>query len=137
MRRRRSIGRGAGGAACAAFAVCTLSVIVSPIAAASTRRIHLTVTLRPRDPAALAREVGAVSTPGTPAYRRYLSPARVRQPATVPDRATITTVTRALQARGLDPGRPSAGGLSIPLTRPGLRAPGGRRRRGRPPPARS
>jgi hypothetical protein len=117
MTRRRSIGRGAVGAVCAAFAVCTLSIIVSPIAAASTRRIHLTITLRPRDPVALARAARAVSTPGTPAYRRYLSP-RAFGARYGAEAATITTVTRALQARGLDPGRPSAGGLSIPLTVP-------------------
>jgi hypothetical protein len=58
-----------------------------------------------------------VSTPGTPAYRRYLSPrafgARYGARPT-----TITTLTRALRTRGLHPGRPSAGGLSIPLTVP-------------------
>ncbi len=117
MARRRSIGRGAGGAVCAAVAVCALSVIASPIAAASTPRIHLTVTLRPRDPVALAREVRAVSTPGTPGYRRYLSP-RAFGARYGAGPSTITTVTHALRLRGLDPGHPSAGGLSIPLTVP-------------------
>jgi Pro-kumamolisin, activation domain/Putative Ig domain len=115
MTRRRSIGRGARGAVRAAVMACALSAAASPIATASTRRIHLTVTLRPRDPAALAREVRAVSTPGTADYHRYLSPqafgARYGAGA-----ATILSVTRALRSHGLRPGRPSTGRLSIPLT---------------------
>jgi hypothetical protein len=79
--------------------------------------VHVTVTLRPRDPAALARAVRAVSTPGSPGYRRYLSPSgfAARFGAR---RSTIGAVTRALRARGLHPGWPSAGGLSIPLSVP-------------------
>jgi hypothetical protein len=114
MTRRRSIGRAAWGAGRAAVTACALSAAVCPIASASTRRIHLTVALRPRDPVALAREVRAVSTPGTPEYRRYLSP-RAFGTRYGADRTTIAAVTRALRAHDLDPGHPSAGRLSIPL----------------------
>lgn len=117
MTRRSSIGSGAWGAARVAVAMCALSAAVTPIASASPRRAHLTVTLRPRDPSALAREVRAVSTPGRPQYRRYLTP-RAFGARYGARRSTIETVTDALRARGLSPGRPSVGGLSIPLTVP-------------------
>jgi hypothetical protein len=124
MARRRSIRRGAWGAVRAAVTSCALAAAVCPVASASTRTIHLTVALHPRDPAALAREVHAVSTPGAPAYHRYLSPrafgARYGAGPT-----TIATVTRALRARGLDPGQPSADGLSIPLSVPASALPAG------------
>jgi hypothetical protein len=117
MRRRRSIGRGAWSAVRAAAMVCVLSAAMCHVALASGRRMHLTVTLRPRDPGALAREVDAVSTPGSADYRRYLRP-RAFGNRYGARRSTIRSVTRALRARGLDPGRPSAGGLSIPLSVP-------------------
>ena len=41
-------------------------------------RPPLTVTLKPRDPAALAAEVQAVSDPSSPEYRHFLTPTRVR-----------------------------------------------------------
>ena len=60
--------------------------------------MHITVTLRPRDPAALAAYARAVSSPGSASYRRYLTPAQfarrfgataaqVRDRAPVPARA--------------------------------------------------
>src|SRR5579875_131616 len=134
MTRRRSIGRGTRGVLRATAAACVISAsalgVLAATARASTppaplsgpraaaaRRLHMTVTLRPRDPAALAREVRAVSTPGSPAYRRYLGP-RAFAARYGAGQATIDTVRRALRARGLDPGPASAGGLSIPLSVP-------------------
>ncbi|MGI8713610.1 MAG: protease pro-enzyme activation domain-containing protein, partial [Solirubrobacteraceae bacterium] len=76
--------------------------------------MHVTVTLRPRDPSALAAYARAVSTPGSAVYHRFLSPAQFarRFGATA---GQITEVRDALGARGLRPGRPSAGRLSIPV----------------------
>ena len=122
MTRRRSIRRGAWGAARAAVVVCSLSAALDPTASASPPRVHLTVTLRPRNPAALAREVRAVSTPGSREYHRYLSP-RAFGARYGSRRSTISAVRAALQARDLDPGRPSAGGLSIPLSVPSSEIP--------------
>ena len=77
-------------------------------------RLHLTVTLKPRDPAALAAYARAVSTPGSPAYRHYLSPVQFgrRFGATA---AQLRRVRGAFTGHGLRLGDPSAGRLSIPL----------------------
>ncbi len=80
----------------------------------ATRRLHVTVTLRPRDPAALSAYAQAVSTPGSALYRAYLTP---RQFASRfgPTAGQVAAVRRALALRGLHPGQISPGGLSIPL----------------------
>ncbi len=74
--------------------------------------MHITVTLRPRDPAALAAYARAVSTPGSTSYRQYLTPAQFarRFGATA---AQVRAVRRSLRARGLTPGGLSRGALSI------------------------
>ncbi len=89
------------------------AVVHGPVAPA--RGYHVTVTLRPRHPAALAAYARAVATPGSPWYRRYLTPAAFgrRFGATAPQ---IRTVMRALRARGLHPGAVSPGRLSIPVS---------------------
>jgi subtilase family serine protease len=79
------------------------------------QHLHITVTLRPRNPAALTAYARAVSTPGSSAYRQYLTPARFAR-RFGPAPAQITAVRSALRARGLRPGATSAGGLSIPVT---------------------
>ena len=81
---------------------------------ASPDRVRLTLALRPRDPAALARYARAVATPGSPRYGHYLTPRRFAARFGA-GRARISFVSATLRARGLDPGRPSAGGLSISL----------------------
>ncbi|MFI5896866.1 protease pro-enzyme activation domain-containing protein [Actinoplanes sp. NPDC051513] len=48
-------------------------------AADPNTELHLRVFLAGQDPAGLARAAMAAATPGTPAYARYLSPARYRQ----------------------------------------------------------
>ena len=82
---------------------------------ASGTRLHVTVTLKPRNPSALAAYARAVSTPGSPDYRAYLTPAQFarRFGATA---TQIRTVVGSLRARGLRPGPVSAGGLAIPVT---------------------
>jgi hypothetical protein len=143
MTRRRSIACGARGTVRAALVACAISsaglgagafpALASTAGGATadasgtgasntggrtdTRRLHMTVSLRSRDPAALAREVQAVSTPSSPDYRRYLTP-RTFGARYGARQSTIDTVTRALRARGLHPGHASTGGLSIPLTVP-------------------
>jgi subtilase family serine protease len=78
----------------------------------AAQRMHVTVALRPRNPAALAAYASAVSLPGSAGYRRYLSPAQFAQRfgATA---AEIGAVRRSLRARGLTPGAVSRGSLSI------------------------
>ncbi|MHB8262886.1 MAG: S53 family peptidase [Acidimicrobiales bacterium] len=77
-------------------------------------RLHLAVSLVPRDTAALARLVSEVSTPGSPGYRRYLSVGQFarRFGAT---RQAAGAVARALRSAGLIPGPLSRDGLSIPV----------------------
>jgi subtilase family serine protease len=83
-------------------------------AVAAATRLHLTVTLKPRDPAALAAYASAVSTPGSPSYRHYLSPDQFgrRFGATA---TQLRTVKSAFARHGLSLGHASAGRLSIPL----------------------
>jgi subtilase family serine protease len=77
-------------------------------------RLHVTVTLRSRDPAALAAYAQAVSTPGSPAYLHYLTPGQFAR-RFGPTARQIVAVRRALVAHGLHPGPTAAGGLSIPV----------------------
>jgi subtilase family serine protease len=83
-------------------------------AVAAGSRLHLTVTLKPRDPAALAAYAKAVSTPGAPSYHHYLSPDQFghRFGATAVQLRRIRT---AFARHGLTLGDASAGRLSIPL----------------------
>lgn len=83
--------------------------------APASEQLQLDVALRPRDPAALAAFVTAVSTPGSPAYHHYLAAGQfgARFGATA---ATIGQVSSALRARGLTVGAPSPNGLSIPVS---------------------
>jgi len=82
---------------------------------ASTTRIPLTVTLTPRDPTLLASYASAVSTPGSSAYRHYLTVAEFRR-RFGPSAAQIDAVDASLVAQGLRPGAVSANGLSIPVS---------------------
>ena len=77
-------------------------------------RLHVTVALRPRDPAALTAYAEAVSTPGSRAYHDYLTPAQFgrRFGATA---AQVRAVRRSLRAQGLRPGLVTPGSLSIPV----------------------
>ena len=88
------------------------SRIVAAVASATPLRV--TVTLKPRDPAGLKALANAVSTPGSPLYRDYITPAQFVQRfgATT---SQIRRVESSLRAHGLRPGSPSANRLSIPV----------------------
>ncbi len=84
-------------------------------ALASSTPMHLTITLQPRDPAALEAFATEVSTPGSPLYRDYITPAEFAQRfGATPD--AVQSVETSLEAHGLMPGQPSANGLSIPVS---------------------
>jgi len=86
-------------------------------ALAPDRSVVLTVALKPRAPAQLSALVRAVSTPGAPLYRHYISP-RTFAARFGAGRATIRRVSVALRRLGLDPGPPAANRLSIPVRAP-------------------
>ncbi|MBV9943392.1 MAG: putative Ig domain-containing protein [Solirubrobacterales bacterium] len=89
------------------------SRIVSAVAADTP--MHVTLTLQPRDPAALQAFADAVSTPGSPLYREYITPAQFAQRFGPPGDA-VQAVESSLRAHDLSPGQPSANGLSIPVS---------------------
>ena len=89
------------------------ATLVGP--APTTTALPLVVTLKPRDPSALAAEVQAVSDPESPEYRHFLTPTQFAQRFGATP-ATIAQVTSALQQEGLTVGTPSATGLSLPVT---------------------
>jgi len=78
---------------------------------------HLTVdvALRPRDPAALAAFVTAVSTPGDPRYHHYLAPGAFGG-AFGPTAATVAAARRWLAGTGLAVGATSSDGLLTPVS---------------------
>jgi subtilase family serine protease len=77
--------------------------------------LRLTVALEPRDPNGLRALATDASTPGTPAYRHYLSLAQFsrRFGATA---SQTGAVQAALRARGLVVGPVTANGLTLPVT---------------------
>jgi hypothetical protein len=77
--------------------------------------LPLVVTLQPRDPAALAAEVQAVSNPSSQEYRHFLTPAQFAS-RFGPTSATISAVTTTLQNEGFTVGPSSASGLSLPVS---------------------
>jgi subtilase family serine protease len=88
------------------------SRIVGSVASATPMR--LTVTLRPRNPAALQAYATAVSTRGSPLYRQYLTPAQFAR-RFGPTSRQLQAVESSLRTHGLRPGTPSASRLSIPV----------------------
>jgi len=76
--------------------------------------LPLEVALEPRDPAALSAAVQAVSDPGSPAYRHFLTPGQFTQ-LYGPTPAAIAQVTSALRSKGLSVGTISATGLTLPI----------------------
>jgi len=89
------------------------ATLVGP--APTSTSLPLTVTLKSRDPAALASEAQAVSDPHSPEYRHFLTPSQFAQEFG-PSPATIAQVTSSLQQEGLTVGAPSATGLSLPVS---------------------
>ncbi len=89
------------------------ATLVGPAPTATT--LPLTVTLKPRNPAALAAEAEQVSDPKSPEYRHFLTTAELaRQFGPAP--STIAQVTSSLRQEGLTVGTPSATGLSLPVS---------------------
>ena len=84
-------------------------------ALAASAPLHITVALKPRDPAALAAFSQAVSTPGSSVYRDYLTPAQFAQRfgATT---AEVAAVGASLRAHGLRPAAVTANHLSVEVT---------------------
>ena len=76
--------------------------------------LNLSVTLEPRDPAALDRFVADVTTPGSALYGHYLAPGEFGGRFGA-DPATAARVTDELRAAGLRPGPPDSNMLSIPV----------------------
>ena len=82
---------------------------------ATGTQLPVTVTLKPRDPAALAAYAAGVSTPGSPIYHHYLSVSAFRD-RFGPTAQDIAAVQSSLVASGLRPGPVSANGLAIPVS---------------------
>ena len=101
-------GAGAAGAATPAGATVTLRGERPTLPAGATRlgaepgsrTVHLTVGLAGQDPAGLAAEVAAVSTPGSPDYHHYLTSAEYAA-AYGPSAAEVQQVSATLRAEGL------------------------------------
>lgn len=84
-------------------------------ALAASTPMHVTLALKPPDPNALAAYARAVSTPGSSAYREYLTTAQFarRFGATAGE---LAAVTRSLAAHELPPPSVSANHLSLEIT---------------------
>ncbi len=89
------------------------ATLVGP--APTTTALPLVVTLKPRDPAALAAEVKAVSDPASPEYHHFLTASEFAQRFGATP-ATIAQVTSSLRQEGLTVGAPSVTGLSLPVS---------------------
>jgi subtilase family serine protease len=88
---------------------------VTGTAAAASTTLHLTVALVPRSPSGLAAFATAVSTPGSPVFRDYLTVSRFAQRFGSPP-AHVAAVQLALRAQGLAVGSVTANHLTIPVT---------------------
>jgi hypothetical protein len=84
-------------------------------AAPRSRVLHLDVTLAGRDPSGLDQAVAAVSTPGSPRYRQYLSPQQFAAEFG-PSTAEVAQASSALRAEGLTVGTPAAGSVLLPVS---------------------
>ncbi|HWE33235.1 MAG TPA: protease pro-enzyme activation domain-containing protein [Solirubrobacteraceae bacterium] len=81
----------------------------------TTSALHIAIALAPRDPAALQQFATEVSTPGSPLYHSYITPAQFAS-RFGPTEAQIRKVEDSLRAHGLNPGVVTANHLSIELT---------------------
>ncbi len=80
-----------------------------------SQTIELDVALRPRDPAALARFASAISTPGSPEFRRYLRPGAFGA-AFGATEATVRSTTAALEGLGLHVGPVASNRLIVKVS---------------------
>jgi Pro-kumamolisin, activation domain len=81
----------------------------------SAQVLHLEVGLAGEDPTGLAAEVTAVSTPGSPTYRHYLTSAQFAA-AYGPSPAEVQQVSASLRAEGLTVGTPTLGSALLPVS---------------------
>jgi subtilase family serine protease len=86
-------------------------------APAPSQVVQATVTLTPRDPAALAAFAQQVSTPSSAEYHHYLTAPEFAARFGASD-AQVATVRQALQAEGLSVGALAANRLSVPVSAP-------------------
>ncbi len=84
-------------------------------AAPSGQTMNLDVSLAGQDPAGLAQAVAAVSTPGSPSYRDYLTPDEFAA-RFGPSPSEIAQVSSTLRSEGLTVGRPLAGSSLLPVS---------------------
>ncbi|MHB8263432.1 MAG: protease pro-enzyme activation domain-containing protein [Acidimicrobiales bacterium] len=82
---------------------------------AGMHQIRMDIVLRPRNPAALASFVKAVSTPGSPSYHHFLAKGQFGK-VFGPTSSSITEVRNTLTDIGLPPGKVSSNRLVIPVT---------------------
>jgi len=80
-----------------------------------TEPVSFDVALAGQDPSGLAAAVAAVSTPGSPDYRRYLSAAQYAA-SYGPSAGEVTAVSAALRGEGLTVGTIPAGGNLLPVS---------------------
>jgi hypothetical protein len=81
----------------------------------ATQVLRVDVGLAGQDPTGLATEVAAVSTPGSPEYRHYLTSAQFAA-AYGPTVAEVQQVSAALRAQGLTVGTPTPGSDLLPVS---------------------
>ncbi len=81
----------------------------------ASRRLRLTIALRPRDPAALSAFATAVSTPGSRQYGHYLTVSRFARRFGATS-SQLAAVAASMRAGGLRVGAPTANHLTIPVS---------------------
>jgi subtilase family serine protease len=77
--------------------------------------LNLDVVLAGQNPTGLAQAVAAVSTPGSPEYHHYLTPAQFSS-AYGPASSTVVQVSSALRTEGLTVGTPEPGSVLLPVS---------------------
>ena len=83
--------------------------------APATQVLNLDVTLASQDPAGLAAAVAAVSTPGSPHYRQYLTAAQYAAEFG-PSAEEVAQATSVLRSEGLTVGMAQAGSNLLPVS---------------------
>jgi hypothetical protein len=79
--------------------------------------LNLSVVLAGQNPTGLAQAVAAVSTPGSPDYRHYLTAAQYAAEFG-PSPAEVAQVSSVLRGEGLTVGAPAAGSTLLPVSGP-------------------
>ena len=77
--------------------------------------LQLDVSLAGQNPSGLAQAVGAISTPGSPDYRHYLTPAQFASEFG-PSAGEVAQVSSVLRGEGLTVGQPLEGSVLLPVS---------------------